>query len=416
MCGAPMRGGGAARLLLCERVPPRLAQHHRGRLGQVEPDAALERHEQHRRATRRTKRVDLPLALRHRLAAVHARSAEAASAEQRLQQVQEGGVGGEDEGLCGRVLLAHPPHLLQAQHHLCRRLGRFRAGGSLGLLLALPESERHLPRRVGKGGKLAEREEGVGAERLAAERARRLLDGVRAQLSEALVAVGVGAVGERARVHLQPLHADRAVVLLPHPLAAALRHRSGTSDHRRRRRRSGGSLVLCEGRRGQLRRVGRLAQPAEQREDAHVICLHGASPQEAVEDDLRLALQRGVHLRLVGRAEGRGAPRAELRRQREDRLAVEGVRLAPAQHQRVEQRAQPVGVAGECLVRRERLAVLWQPQEAEEGEEVVGRVLDGRAGQAPAVVGGELCAGSRRGGRGVAYRVRLVECHSPPAE
>ena len=144
-----------------------------------------------------------------------------------------------------------------------RRLGRFRAGGSLGLLLALPESERHLPRRVGKGGKLAEREEGVGAERLAAERARllaargvkrrcsqlgqaagrqggqaagrqggraakrqggraagrqgvarRLLDGVRAQLSEALVAVGVGAVGERARVHLQPLHADRAVVLI----------------------------------------------------------------------------------------------------------------------------------------------------------------------------------------------------------
>ena len=55
-----------------------------------------------------------------------------------------------------------------------RRLGRFRAGGSLGLLLALPESERHLPRRVGKGGKLAEREEGVGAERLAAERARLL--------------------------------------------------------------------------------------------------------------------------------------------------------------------------------------------------------------------------------------------------
>ena len=61
--------------------------------------------------------------------------------------------------------------------------------------------------------------------------------------------------------------------------------------------------------------------------------------------------------------------------------------LAPAQHQRVEQRAQPVGVAGERLVRGERLSVLWQPQEAEEGEEVVGRVLDGRAGQAP---GGDM--------------------------
>ena len=92
-------------------------------------------------------------------------------------------------------------------------------------------------------------------------------------------------------------------------------------------------------------------------------------------------VRRCVVTRRCARASS--APRAELRRQREDRPAVEGVGLAPAQHQRVEQRAQPVGVAGERLVRGERLAVLWQPQEAEEGEEVVRRVLDGRAGQAP---------------------------------
>ena len=40
-------------------------------------------------------------------------------------------------------------------------------------------------------------------------------------------------------------------------------------------------------------------------------------------------------------------------------------------------------MAGGRGVGGERRSVLWQAQEAEEGEEVVGRVLDGRAGQAP---------------------------------
>ena len=53
------------------------------------------------------------------------------------------------ERLGGRVLLAHPPHLLQAQHHLCRRLQRTATEKGRGRT-APPQT-----RAVLRGGRLA---------------------------------------------------------------------------------------------------------------------------------------------------------------------------------------------------------------------------------------------------------------------